>query len=116
MYIKRMWWLLLVLQIPIYGFFTSFIQPIPHSEVIFQIAISLSFGISWILIFEILTIKRKTKRNRLLFFILFCVTTVFYFFLPFFLGFFVFPLDYILMAIIIVLLIFTGKKFVFNTS
>lgn len=106
---KLLWWSLLLLQIILYSFFT----PLRYSAEMFMVAFSLSCGIATVLIYVYICQAKKVEAKKLNALLMFTSSALIAVLLTLLLGELMFVVDFVCLISFVIILIFTGKKFVF---
>lgn len=109
---KPLWWSLLLLQIVLYGFFTP-LQRWRYSAEMFMLALSLSCGISVVLVYLYVCRAKKIETKKQKAFLMFISSALIAVLLTLLLGELMFVVDFICLISFVIILIFTGKKSVF---
>lgn len=112
MNIKLIWYALLILQIALYSFFQP-IHSLRPSATVFMLFLSLSCGVSAVLIYVYVSHRNNNEVSKMTGFLLFMSSAITIVLLTLLLGELIFVVDLILLISFMVVLVLTGKKLVF---
>lgn len=112
---KLLWWFLLVLQVFLYGIHTP-LQNWSHYEIVFFGAFTLSLGAAVALLYAYRCQKKRilvNKQKSISFFVITVLSIGLIGYVTYFGFYLFFPIFYLSLVLFIIILVITGKIFVF---